>query len=325
MLAHELCNPLAPILTGLELMQMKLTSVGGLDPMVLRSRDTVERQVRHLIRLVDDLLDISRITSGKIELRRGKVVLAELVEQAVVVRAAAARTAPAPARGEAAGRAGDAACGRGAPDAGARRTCSPTPRATPSRAAASSLRCERAESAVEIRVTDNGRGIAPELLPRIFEPFVQEHGVDAGGLGLGLALVKRLIEMHDGTVAAHSDGPGRGSEFIVTLPLEGSATESGGRSASGRATPESSRSCSSRARSRSWWSRTTTTCATRCCLLLTMLGHTVDAANTGERGRRPHPREAARGRVPRHRPARYRRLRGRAPRARAAADRADRI
>src|SRR5262249_45651876 len=81
------------------------------------------------------------------------------------------------------------------------------------------LECRCGAGLLEIHVIDNGRGIAPDLLPRVFDMFVQEHDADAGGLGLGLALVKRLIEMHDGSVSVHSAGPARGSEFIVSFPL----------------------------------------------------------------------------------------------------------
>jgi signal transduction histidine kinase len=79
--------------------------------------------------------------------------------------------------------------------------------------------CGRAGDHVELRVVDNGQGIGKEVLSRVFEPFIQEESASAGGLGLGLMIVQRLVALHDGTVSAHSEGPGLGSEFVVRLPV----------------------------------------------------------------------------------------------------------
>ncbi len=284
MLAHELCNPLAPILTGLELMKMKLAGMGDVDPLVMRARDTAERQVRHLTRLVDDLLDISRITSGKIALRKAKVVLTDLVEQAV--------SSVQPLLDQRQHRLDvQLPEERVELHADAVRLTQVLSNLLTNAArytepgGAMRLHCERKESALEIHVIDNGRGIASEMLPRIFEPFVQAHGSEAGGLGLGLALVKRLIDMHQGTVTAHSEGPGRGSDFVVRLPLEATSNGSSARSTSGRATPESSQAVQIPANALSIVViEDNDDLRDTVCLLLTMLGHTVDAANTGERG-----------------------------------------
>ncbi|HEX7185049.1 MAG TPA: ATP-binding protein [Thermoanaerobaculia bacterium] len=217
MLAHELRNPLAPIRNAVELMRQAETA----DPSFHPSREMVERQVKHLARLVDDLLDVSRITRGNIRLRKEPVDLGTVVQRAV-----------------------DAT--RPLIDSRAHKLAVQLP-STPVRLEADSARLEQvisnllnnaakytmpgghigvtAEKEGEealIRVRDNGIGVPPDVLGRVFEPFVQSDGSLArseGGLGIGLTLVRSLVEMHGGTVEAHSPGLGQGSEFTVRLPV----------------------------------------------------------------------------------------------------------
>ncbi|WP_254511556.1 ATP-binding response regulator [Anatilimnocola floriformis] len=217
MLAHELHNPLAPLSAALQLFDPANSSpdqVGELRAMMLR-------QVQHLVRLIDDLLDVSRISRGKMILRRAACNLNDVIDTALdiaqpiiqhskhrleldlpeeplildgdKVRLAqiisnllvnAAKYTPAGGRIE--------------------------------------LHIERADGQVVIRVRDNGVGIPPEMLIKVFELFTQvdtSHTRSSGGLGIGLTLVKTLVEMHGGTIEARSQGTGYGSEFIVRLPL----------------------------------------------------------------------------------------------------------
>ncbi len=216
MLAHELRNPLAPISNALQILRM--TGMNG--PTAERARAMMDRQVQHMVRLVDDLLDVSRIMQGKIELRKEPVEVAAVVARAVET----ARPAIDAQRHE------------------LTITLPPEPvlvEADPVRLAQVVsnllnnsakymeagghiwLSAERRAGHLVLRVRDAGIGIAPDLLARIFDLFVQaEHGVGRaqGGLGIGLTLVKRLVELHGGSVTAHSDGPGKGSEFVIVLP-----------------------------------------------------------------------------------------------------------
>jgi signal transduction histidine kinase len=215
MLAHELRNPLAPIQTSLYLLRKRLAS-----PELDRYLDIVERQAHNLARIVDDLLDVSRITRGKIELRKERFDLAKAVSRAlessreVIESRKHAVTVSLPER--------------------------------PLHIEADPVRLDQiiinlitnaakytdkgGEIAVslqfsgdmaELRVRDNGIGIPGDLLPHVFELF-QQGGRDLarsqGGLGIGLTVVRRLIELHGGTVEARSDGVGKGSEFIVRIP-----------------------------------------------------------------------------------------------------------
>ncbi len=215
-LAHELRNPLAPIRNALELLRARPDS----HTLIEQARTMMERQVRQLVRLVDDLLDISRITQGKVQLRKQRVELAAVVQSAVE----AARPLI-----EARGHELTA-------------TLPPEPiylDADPTRlaqvfanllnnAAKYSerggriwLTAERRGGEVTVSVRDTGIGIAAEHLPRIFEMFSQiEPALERsqGGLGIGLALVRGLVELHGGTIEAHSAGSGKGSEFFVRLP-----------------------------------------------------------------------------------------------------------
>ena len=213
MLAHELRNPLAPMVTGLELIKCYDIQHDGLD----RVRESMERQVRHLIRLVDDLLDVSRISRGKIELRLEPVELGRVLDQAV--------ESAEPLLDERHHQLVVEQCDEDLVLNGdpvrltqvlanllhnAARYTDPGGRIEVS--------CGRDARHAVLRVADNGRGIAPQFLDRIFDIFVQERD-GGGGLGLGLTLVQRLVQLHGGTVRAYSEGPGRGSEFVVRLPL----------------------------------------------------------------------------------------------------------
>jgi signal transduction histidine kinase/ActR/RegA family two-component response regulator len=213
MLGHELRNPLAPIVTALQL--MKLRGDGG-----TREHEIIERQIDHVIRLVDDLLDISRITRGKAELQRAPVELAVVVAKAVEMASPLLErrrhhfTVAVPSRGLVL----DADEGRLAQVLS--NLLTNAARYTPA-GGEIALSAVRSGDAVEVTVTDSGIGIEAEMLPHIFDLFVQgKRSSDRaeGGLGLGLALVRNLVGMHGGTVEAQSDGKNRGSRFTVRLP-----------------------------------------------------------------------------------------------------------
>ena len=226
-LAHELRNPLAPIRNAAAIMRWS-----GDDPAaVARVRETLDRQTEQLSRIVEDLVDVSRIVEGKIELRKERVRLARLVETAVEAS-------------------------RSLLDGAGHRLSVTLPdeplylEADPIRIAQVVtnllnnaakftdaggqvwLSAERVDGnrdgsnhghgEVVLRVRDTGIGIQPDLLPKVFEIFTQGHRTEEqgrGGLGVGLSLVRSLVHMHGGTVQAHSAGPGLGSEFVVRLPL----------------------------------------------------------------------------------------------------------
>src|SRR3989440_62745 len=217
MLAHELRNPLAPIHNATQLMRLKPFA----DPQLSWARDIIERQVVHLSRLVDDLLDVSRITRGKINLTKEVIELGTLVARALetvhplieerghrltvetpetelVIYGDPTRLTQALAN----------VLGNAAKytDHGGRITITASQKGTEA----------------EVQVRDSGIGIPAQMLPSIFDLFTQldrSSGPAQSGLGIGLALVRRLVEMHGGTVTARSDGAGRGSEFVIRLPL----------------------------------------------------------------------------------------------------------
>ncbi len=211
MLGHELRNPLAPILTAVELLARH--------PAAARERHVIERHTRHLARLVDDLLDISRVTRGHVELRNEPVALVSVLERAVEI------ASPLVSRHrhtlEVASAAGVTV--RGDPVRLAQIFGNLLTNATKFTPPGGRIEVLVAEAPGRVRVTvrDNGRGIAPDQMRRIFEPFVQadrERDALRGGLGLGLAIVSNLVERHGGTITAHSEGPGRGAAFTVDLP-----------------------------------------------------------------------------------------------------------
>ena len=223
-LAHELRNPLAPIRTGLDLMRLNPGNAASL----AKVRGMMERQVNHLIHLVNDLLDLARIQSGKIELKRERVVLQEVAANAVE-----AALPQVQARGHTL--TVDAPPQPMVLDADPNRLVqlvanllTNAAKYTPEGGRiALALRVEHHDALVE--VSDNGIGIPAEALPTLFEMFSQSrHGSNyaQGGLGIGLSLVKRLAEQHGGSVAATSAGPGQGSCFTLRLPLAPDAPES---------------------------------------------------------------------------------------------------
>jgi signal transduction histidine kinase/ActR/RegA family two-component response regulator len=231
MLAHELRNPLAPIRNGLHVLRRTGTDPAAAD----RVTGMIGRQVEHLVRLVDDLLDVGRIMRGTIELRRRPVELAAVVARAVEAvqpeidargHRLVVELPPDPVRVD-----GDEVrltqvVGNLLTNAAKYTDAGGTIRLT----------AGREDGRAVLRVADTGIGIAPDQLARIFDMFVQaDRGTKRaqGGMGIGLTLVRTLVELHGGTVEAHSAGPGRGSEFIVRLPL---GSEGGGR-ANGEARP----------------------------------------------------------------------------------------
>jgi signal transduction histidine kinase/ActR/RegA family two-component response regulator len=214
MLGHELRNPLSPILTAVQLMKMRGETSAA------REHAIIERQVGHLIHLVDDLLDISRITRGKVELEKKPVKLASIVSKAI--ETASPLLEDRRHHLEVALPADEIWI-----EGDEIRLCQVITNLLTNAVKYTHLgghirigaRCEGGEAVISIR--DNGIGIGPELLPHVFDLFVQGMRTSdraAGGLGLGLALVRTLIGMHGGRVAAASDGPERGSEFTVHLP-----------------------------------------------------------------------------------------------------------
>jgi signal transduction histidine kinase/ActR/RegA family two-component response regulator len=226
MLAHELRNPLAPIRTGLELIRV----AGNNQSAVERVRVTMERQVGHMVRLIDDLLDVSRITSGKIHLQRRPTPLADLVNSAVDANRAALDAARVQLRVQVP----DQPC---LLDVDATRVVQVLSNllhnagkfTRPGGQVTLSARCTppRADGSageVELTVADNGIGIAPHMLPRVFDLFMQGEQTNGQrtqpGLGIGLALARRLVEMHGGRIEASSPGPDLGSTFTVRLPLQ---------------------------------------------------------------------------------------------------------
>ena len=217
MLAHELRNPLAPIRNGLHILRLAEGDRRSSDRVV----PMMQRQVDHMVRLVDDLLEVSRITSGKIELRHARVDLASVLQSAVETS-------------------------KPLLDASRHRLTIALP-GSPLVVEADAVRLSQVianllnnaakytdeEGRVEIAafaegheavvtVTDNGMGIPTEMLPRVFDLFTQaerSHHRSQGGLGIGLTMVRSLVEMHGGRVEAASAGPGQGSTFTVRLPL----------------------------------------------------------------------------------------------------------
>lgn len=220
MLGHELRNPLSPILSTLELMALRSPNA------FIEERALIERQVKHMVRLVDDLLDVSRIASGKVLLSREHVELCDVVRNAVeLVRPLidAKRhtlTVGVPATGLVV----DVDPARLAQVIA--NLLANAGKYTPARGAIS-VTAERQGDRVMLQVQDNGIGISEEMLPRVFDLFTQERQAldrSQGGLGLGLAIVKTLVALHGGSVTATSAGNGRGSRFVVELPSAQVAT-----------------------------------------------------------------------------------------------------
>jgi len=221
MLAHELRNPLAPVSNALYVMQQ----TGATEHDRRAARDIMQRQVQQLARLVDDLLDVSRVMQDRIELRREKTTLASILERAIetvqpmISARAQALTVELPP--EPLGVDADIVRLSQAISNLLINASKYTDISGQIRVAA-----RRDEDQVVLSVKDTGIGIAPDLLPQVFELFTQaDMSLDRsqGGLGIGLTLVRKLIELHDGTVQAFSEGIGRGSEFVVRLPFVATA------------------------------------------------------------------------------------------------------
>jgi signal transduction histidine kinase len=219
-LGHELRNPLAPIATAAEMMAIRAPEVHREERLV------IERQVRHMSRLVDDLLDVSRIASGSIGLQRALVELSELVRAALEVAEPFLLERQQEVRVEAAERglavrADEVRMTQVISNLliNAARFSEPGGRIT--------VRGSSNGDLVRLDVIDEGRGIPRELLPRIFGMFVQggrSRDELSAGLGLGLTIAKSLTELHGGTITAHSEGEGRGSRFTVELPAASGAS-----------------------------------------------------------------------------------------------------
>jgi signal transduction histidine kinase/ActR/RegA family two-component response regulator len=211
MLGHELRNPLAPIMTAVELLARH--------PVAAREQKVIERQVRHLGRLVDDLLDISRVTRGHIELKNEPVALDAVIERAVELAAPLISRHQHSLRLEGA----EGVVVRGDPVRLAQVFANLLTNAAKFTAPQGRIEVlvETTTGLVRVTVRDNGRGVASEHLERIFQPFVQAHGrrdAARGGLGLGLAIVKNLVEQHGGSISVDSKGEGQGARFSVELP-----------------------------------------------------------------------------------------------------------
>lgn len=236
MLGHELRNPLAPIVSALELMGRH-----GSDSSA-RERAVIQRHVDHLLRLVDDLLDVSRIIRGNVELNRQLVDVREVVEKAVEMTSVLMQQR----------------AHRLKLDVDRTLTCMADPtrlaqvisnlliNAGKYTEAGGEITVSAAGSnanRVRISVRDNGIGIAPDVLPRVFDTFYQgKQTIDRaeGGLGIGLALVKNFVKLHGGHVEAASDGPGRGSQFTIVLPRAPSPVLAGSGDAEIRVAPPAS-------------------------------------------------------------------------------------
>ena len=217
MLGHELRNPLAPIVTALDLIAMRGETAAA------KEHKVIERQVKHMMHLVDDLLDVSRISSGKIELRKRHLDMRDVISKAVEVasplfeqkRHKLTIDVPATALVVSGDEARLTQVVANLLTNAAKYTAS---------AGRVTVSARDTDEKVTIEVTDSGSGIGAELLPRIFDVFVQGYQTSeraGGGLGLGLRLVKSLVELHGGSVAAHSAGLGTGSRFTVVLPRPG--------------------------------------------------------------------------------------------------------
>ena len=214
MLGHELRNPLAPIRTALQIMRLR-----GADAL-LKEREIIERQVEHLVRLVNDLLDVSRITSGKIDLERRPCELAEIVAKAIETASPIIEQRQHRLDVEVARHGIPVHCDSVRLSQVVANLLTNAAKFTPPLGEIRVLAAREGDHAV-LRVRDNGVGFDAEMGARLFEPFVQGHqNLDRsqGGLGLGLAIVQSLVRMHNGAVEAHSAGPGKGAEFVIRLP-----------------------------------------------------------------------------------------------------------
>jgi PAS domain S-box-containing protein len=232
MLAHELRNPVGVIVNALAVLEASRSAAAEPTPQAARARTLIRNQTQHLARLLDDLLDVARITAGRIELERGLVDLRVLIQAALeserhqIERKQLRITR---SLGEGTLRVnGDPLRLRQVIGNLLSNAC----KYTPANGSIVITLTREAEHAV-VRVLDSGAGIPPERLDDIFDVFTQVNPSLArteGGLGIGLTLTKRLVDLHGGDVRAFSEGPGRGSEFVVRLPLArgGAHSDAGG-------------------------------------------------------------------------------------------------
>jgi PAS domain S-box-containing protein len=216
-LAHELRTPLAPIHNALQILRL-----AGRDGAVARSvYDMMDRQVNHMVRLVDDLMEVSRITRGKIDLRRERVDLAAVVGSAVETT----RPLIDAARHLLTVDLGDEPLTLDADPVRLAQVFSNLLNNAAKYTANGgqiTLRAQRRGASVVVSIRDNGAGIRAEVLAHVFDPFVQgdrSYSRSQGGLGIGLTLARSIVALHDGSIEARSGGLGQGSEFIVRLPL----------------------------------------------------------------------------------------------------------
>ncbi|HEY7330137.1 MAG TPA: response regulator [Gemmataceae bacterium] len=281
MLAHELRNPLAPIRNSSHILQLRMPS----DESLRRPLEVIDRQTRQLAGLVDDLLDVSRITRGQINLRMQTLNLTDVIDQAVET----SRPQLEERRHHFEVQLPDEAI---YVNADATRLAQVILNLLNNAAKYTDeggsirLAVERSGNEVIVRVRDNGIGISPEMLPRIFELFAQgERTLDRsqGGLGIGLTLVRRLVELHGGSVQALSEGLGRGSEFAVRLPAVQKNDELPTRNGAAQ-NPLDAFKTPVAARWRVLVVDDNRDSADSLSVLLQMLGHEVRAAYDGETG-----------------------------------------
>lgn len=222
-LAHELRNPLAPIRNTLEILKLQAAN----QPEISWARDIIHRQLNQLIRMVDDLLDLSRITRGKVTLRTESVDVVEILAAAletsrpVIEGGSHQLVVDLPASGSLWVKGDGVRLSQVFANL-LNNAAKYTPENGEIRVSA-----ERKGEQVLVRVRDNGSGIPREMLSKVFEMFTQvDNSLDRsqGGLGIGLTLVRHLVQLHGGEVQASSDGPGRGSEFVVRLPIQTPST-----------------------------------------------------------------------------------------------------
>ena len=272
MLGHELRNPIAPVLNGIALLTHHLAD----DARLQKTLGAMERQTRHLARLVDDLLEVSRVTSGKVELRREPLQIGPVIEQA--------RAMSAPLMEE---KHHELLVDVQAPETTVvgdsvrlaqvvSNLLNNAARYTPEGGHVS-LTSRPVDGHVEIQVKDDGQGIPEELVDSVFDMFVQATP-GGGGLGIGLTLVQRLVTMHQGTVKVHSEGTAKGCTFTVTLPV------SGNEQARGRGATESHVPAPSQDALRVAVVEDNEDIRDTLADLLSMWGHEVATAENGEKG-----------------------------------------
>ena len=217
MLAHELRNPLAPIRSAVDVLRLRSQDQHD----VAWARDLIDRQVGHLVRLVDDLLDVSRITRGKIRLHRERLAVQDIVAAAIEISRPLIEAGGHQLKVVLPERRVELEGDRTRLGQVLANLVNNAAKYSPS-GGKITLEVQEEGDELAIRVRDTGMGIPPEMLGRIFDLFTQvDRSLDRsqGGLGIGLTLVRKLVELHGGSVRVASEGPGKGAEFTVRLPL----------------------------------------------------------------------------------------------------------